>query len=91
MTKEIQAKDAEMQVGGRSNFDETRNLTKKGSSCLCSTFGGRIIFLVVVSCTNPFIYVMFRQACGVATCYYSLICRCNAVCNRSLRVEYQFG
>ena len=37
MTKEIQAKDAEMQVGGRSNFDETRNLAKKGSSCLCST------------------------------------------------------
>ena len=40
MTKEIQAKDAEMQGGGRSNFDETRNLTKKGSSCLCSTIGG---------------------------------------------------
>ena len=39
MTKEIQAKDAEMQVGGRSNFDETRNLAKKGSSCLCSTIG----------------------------------------------------
>ena len=38
MTKEIQAKDAEMQGGGRSNFDETRNLAKKkGSSCLCST------------------------------------------------------
>ena len=29
MTKEIQAKDAEMQVGGRSNFDETRNLAKE--------------------------------------------------------------
>ena len=40
MKKEIQAKDVEMQVGGRSNFDETRNLAKKGSSCLCSTIGG---------------------------------------------------
>ena len=41
MKKEIQAKDVEMQGGGgRSNFDETRNLTKKGSSCLCSTIGG---------------------------------------------------
>ena len=29
MTKEIQAKDVEMQVGGRSNFDETRNLAKE--------------------------------------------------------------
>ena len=37
MTKEIQAKDVEMQGGGRSNFDETRNRAKKGSSCLCST------------------------------------------------------
>ena len=40
MTKETQAKDAEMQVGGRSDFDETRNLAKKGSSCLWITIGG---------------------------------------------------
>ena len=47
MTKEIQAKDAEMQVGGRSNFDETRNLAKKGSSCLCSTIGGASFSLLL--------------------------------------------
>ena len=47
MTKEIQAKDAEMQGGGRSNFDETRNLTKKGSSCLCSTIGGASFSLLL--------------------------------------------
>ena len=59
MTKEIQAKDAEMQGGGRSNFDETRNLAKKGLKLSNSRCFELLRFAFVTNLQNIFLIFHF--------------------------------